>query len=426
LLCGNDRRDLAIGTILAVPDFMRLFGRNDGFLAAALVVGVFLLFHEPLRTVATAAHQIEAEYHVDLFEPLAVLASVFMFHQVRKRQEAGAEARAAAAEAEQARARSLELERLMNLSRGLAGVSDFTGISHVMARLLPQFAADRATWLMICPHACWDVLLRDPSDGRRADQLEDISDRALRTRRTEREDAFGIDIEDVVAFPMLAGATPIGVLLVRNNPWLTEDDRRTLAAVAAMASSAIKTVQILVETRETSVRDALTGCSNRAFTIDALNVEIKRSRRRTSPLSVVMFDVDEFKQINDQHGHLAGDQLLAEIGARLGNVLRTSDVKCRYGGDEFLVVLPDTPESGARRVAESIREEIGNIVLTVAGAAVRTSVSVGFVTAKGDERDAQSLVARADAALYTSKRAGRNRCSSDGEPSFALRLVESA
>lgn len=406
---------------------MRLFGRNDSFLAGALIVGVFILFHEPLRAISGTARQIEAVYHVDLFESLAVLASVFVFHQFRKRQEARAEAQAAANEARQARSRSLELERLVSLSRGLAGVSDFTGISHVMTRFLPQFTGDRPSWLLICPQGCWDVLLRDPIERRRSDQLEDVSDRALRTKSIEHDDALGIEIEDLIAFPMLTGTKPIGMLLVRSRPALSGEERRAMGAVAAVAAPAIKTVQTLIETRETSVRDALTGCSNRAFAIDALNTELKRSRRRTSPLSVVMFDVDRFKHINDEYGHLAGDQLLAEIGARLGGVLRTSDLKCRYGGDEFLMVLPDTPESGARRVAESIREEIGNISLSIGGETVRVTISAGFATARGDERDAQSLVARADAALYTAKRSGRNRCSQGDEtPTVALRLVGSA
>jgi diguanylate cyclase (GGDEF)-like protein len=405
---------------------MRLFGRNDSFLAAALIVGVFILFHEPLRAISGAAHQIELEYHVDLFESLAVLGSVFVFHLYRKREEARSEAGAAAAEAQQVRLRSLELERLVSLSRGLAGVGDFTGISHVMARFLPQFTVDRASWLMICPHGCWDVLLRDPIDRRGSDELEDVSDRALRTKTPDQEDAFGIEIDDLVAFPMLTGAKPIGTLLVRNRPALSAEERRAIGAVAAVAAPAIRTVQTLVETRETSVRDALTGCSNRAFAMETLNAELKRSRRRSSPLSVVMFDVDEFKQVNDEYGHLTGDQLLAEIGVRLGDVLRTSDVKCRYGGDEFLMVLPDTPESGARRVAESIREEIGQIALSVGKETVRVTISAGIATARGDERDARSLIGRADEALYAAKRSGRNRCSQGtGVPATPLRLAGS-
>lgn len=350
---------------------MRLFGRNDGFLAASLIVSVFILFHEPMHAIAGTAHQIEAVYHVDLLESLVMLASVFVFHQFRKRQEAREEARVSAEAAERAQARSLELERLVNLSRGLASVSDFMGISHVMARFLPQFTHERPGWLLICPQGCWDVLLRDPGDRRRSDQLEEVSERAVRGKTGGDEDGVGIEIDDLIVFPMLTGPKPIGTLLVRNKPALSEDERRAIGAVAAMAAPAIKTVQTLVETRETSVRDALTGCSNRAFAMDAITAELKRSRRRTSPLSLVMFDVDKFKHINDEYGHLAGDQLLSEIGARVDRVLRTSDIKCRYGGDEFLMVLPDTPEAGARRVAEAIRDEIGNIVLSVGRDSIR-------------------------------------------------------
>src|SRR4029079_1332320 len=91
---------------------------------------------------------------------------------------------------------------------------------------------------------------------------------------------------------------------------------------------------------------------------EILESEMRRARRSHLPLSLIMFDVDRFKDINDGHGHLCGDAVLAAIGQSLRDILRCSDLKCRYGSEEFLVMLPDTPVEGARRVAETIRRKI--------------------------------------------------------------------
>jgi diguanylate cyclase (GGDEF)-like protein len=193
-----------------------------------------------------------------------------------------------------------------------------------------------------------------------------------------------------------------------------------------MAAIAIRNVQTFIETREHSVKDGLTGCFNRAHALETLNAEMRRARRGSLPLSMVMFDIDSFKQVNDSHGHLTGDHLLAEVGRRLSEVLRTSDIKCRYGGDEFLVILPDTPATGAHHVAESIRDAMSHIALAVGDITVAVTVSVGIATAKGDERDAQFFVALADRALYRAKQTGRDRvCDTDFNTPAPLRLASS-
>jgi diguanylate cyclase (GGDEF)-like protein len=140
-----------------------------------------------------------------------------------------------------------------------------------------------------------------------------------------------------------------------------------------------------------------------------------------------MFDVDNFKRVNDGCGHLAGDHLLAEVGRRLGEVLRTSDIKCRYGGDEFLVILPDTPAAGARQVAESIRQALGSIALQFAETTIGVKVSVGVASARAEDSQAQAVIARADHELYRAKQAGRD-CVRGGEaePAAGLKLMGAA
>jgi len=126
------------------------------------------------------------------------------------------------------------------------------------------------------------------------------------------------------------------------------------------------------------------------------------------PVSMIMFDLDHFKDVNDRYGHLCGDAVLAAVGRRMRDVLRGSDLKCRYGGEEFLVLLPETPLHGARRVAETLRREIAERPIPWAGEALTCTASFGLTQALPGEINIESIVGRADAALYRAKDEGRN------------------
>jgi len=258
---------------------VRLIGRNDTSLAAALVIGAVVLFHQPLRLVFDAAEEIERQYHLDLTQGLGVLAVVFVFHQYRKRVEAKAEAAAAEIETQQARLRAQELELLVGLSRALASVTDFTGLSQVFGRYLPKFAREQATSLLISRQGCWDVLLRDPGEHRTAEQLEAVADGAMVAEVGRDAHRENLRVGDVLCFPLMIGTRPVGIIEVHDVPALSPGDCRALEAAASMAAIAIRNVQSLLETRENSVRDGLTGCFNRAHALETLNAELRRARR---------------------------------------------------------------------------------------------------------------------------------------------------
>ena len=152
--------------------------------------------------------------------------------------------------------------------------------------------------------------------------------------------------------------------------------------------------------------DPLTGLANRRAFFDALEIEVARSRRYPRPLSLLMVDVDGLRVVNDTRGHPAGDRVLAALAAILREGVREVDLPARYGGDEFAVLLPETPLDGAAIAAERLRA-------AVAGASfddgLVLTLSVGVAATPPLEADAEKLVAEADAALYRAKNAGGNR-----------------
>jgi diguanylate cyclase (GGDEF)-like protein len=181
-----------------------------------------------------------------------------------------------------------------------------------------------------------------------------------------------------------------------------------LSAGAALLAVSLKNSELFREVRENSVRDGLTGCFNRTHALEVLDHEVRRSRRSKLPLSLLMFDLDNFKGINDRHGHLCGDAVLAAVGATMKAELRGSDVKCRYGGDEFMVILPDTPIAGARQVSENLRRAIADHPVAWNNGQVIVTASFGITTVSGNEHDPLDAIARADTALYRAKQRGRN------------------
>ena len=233
----------------------------------------------------------------------------------------------------------------------------------------------------------------------------------------EGEPLVGVVSSDI-CFPMIVAGAPEGVLGVAPEPPLTEHQRNILSAAAALLAVSLKNSQLFREVRENSVRDALTGCFNRAHAVEVLDAEIRRARRSKLPLSLIMFDLDNFKEINDRHGHLCGDAVLAAVGTRMKSELRGSDLKCRYGGDEFMLILPDTPLAGAKQVSENLRTALESHQITWNADHVRVTASFGVALVNPTDLDPLAAIARADAALYRAKERGRNDVVAEEQPTL--------
>jgi diguanylate cyclase (GGDEF)-like protein len=173
--------------------------------------------------------------------------------------------------------------------------------------------------------------------------------------------------------------------------------------------------EALERIEQLAIRDELTGGYNRRFMLDALARERSRAARLREPFSVCLLDVDHFKSVNDTLGHAAGDAVLQELPSIAGQGLRGVDVFGRFGGEEFLLILPGTDLDGARRVAERVRAAIEAAQFPGVPAGRRVTVTLG-VAERGPGEDTRTLLRRADRALYAGKGAGRNRVEVDFQP----------
>ncbi len=159
-----------------------------------------------------------------------------------------------------------------------------------------------------------------------------------------------------------------------------------------------------------AMRDSLTGLFNRRYFMEQLQLECERAHRLRHPLALLMIDVDEFKRINDRHGHPVGDSVLRELARTSATSLRKYDLFARYGGEEFVVLLPATNLQQASVTAERIRAQLAAMTpLAVHGDSSAVTVSLGVAEFAPEDGDGIAMLERADRALYAAKRAGRNR-----------------
>ena len=158
-----------------------------------------------------------------------------------------------------------------------------------------------------------------------------------------------------------------------------------------------------------TIIDGLTQAHVKRYLLEALEKEMIRARRHARDLSLIMFDIDHFKKINDFHGHLAGDFVLKELARIVQSRIRRDEVFARYGGEEFAIVLPETNLEGARALAEGLREKLESSKFTFQNEVIHVTVSIGVATLTDQDRSSMDLIKHADQKLYDAKRGGRNR-----------------
>lgn len=389
---------------------LRLTDRRDRLLLAGLAIALITAFDGTIAFLLELATEVEASYGVRLVPALVVLTVIFIVHQHSKRQEMKAEAARVAREAQMASERAEELERLSALGQALAGALTVDAIQAALWRHLPSFIGERESWVAMWTRGQCHILVNTAQQAGAGDggHVDDLVLRAIGALAANR-DARRLIEGRFCCVPLVTGDAFIGAWgLSETAGPVGEAAQRKVEAAATMLGISLRNVQLFEDLRETALKDALTQCFNRAHLLDVLNAELRRSRRTHNPLSVLMLDLDNFKGLNDRHGHLAGDAALAAIGRQLRTILRQSDVCCRFGGDEFAILLPDTGLRGAAHVADNLRGEIERLRISGGGAESITA-SVGVAASLTGDGEPSALLQRADHALYEAKRAGRNR-----------------
>lgn len=213
--------------------------------------------------------------------------------------------------------------------------------------------------------------------------------------------------------PLAAHNEMIGVLTFDGERAPSAAERRIALAAGEQLALALANLRLKETLRTQSIRDPLTGLFNRRYLEVSLDRELQRATRRSQSLAVLMLDIDHFKRFNDSHGHEAGDAVLAQFAEVLKRAARAEDIACRYGGEEFTVILLEADAATAQRRAESIRQAIAEMsVIHRSLQLPHVTVSIGLAVFPRDAQTPEDLLRRADAALYLAKKAGRNRIAS--------------
>jgi diguanylate cyclase (GGDEF)-like protein/PAS domain S-box-containing protein len=258
---------------------------------------------------------------------------------------------------------------------------------------------------LFSPEECW---------GLRRGRAHVVEDLTVGPTCRHMHAAF---VSSYLCVPMMAHGETLGLLnLSAAEPGgLTDEKQRLAVAVAEHIALALANLRLRESLSRQSIRDPLTGLFNRRYMEESLEREMRRAGRGRHPVGIIMLDLDHFKQFNDTHGHEAGDNLLREVGAILQRSIRAADIACRYGGEEFTLILPEASLADATQRAEQIREAIRNVGIVhrrQAVAPVTVSLGVAIYPDHGPTGDA--VLRAADAALYQAKACGRDRVAVSG------------
>jgi diguanylate cyclase (GGDEF)-like protein len=202
----------------------------------------------------------------------------------------------------------------------------------------------------------------------------------------------------------------IGVieLINKTDGAFTPGDQALVEMMLNPLAIAVRSINVFEDAERLTITDDLTKLYNYRYLMKYLEADVKRCLRYKKKVSLLFIDVDGFKRINDTFGHLVGSQALAEIGQVFKRIVRETDVVGRYGGDEFVIVLPETPLSGAMVIAERIRKKVEECEFITQNLSIRLTVSLGVANCPKHTLTAEGLIKKADAAMYRAKELSKN------------------
>jgi diguanylate cyclase (GGDEF)-like protein len=217
-------------------------------------------------------------------------------------------------------------------------------------------------------------------------------------------------IRSVLCYPLVRRGERIGVIELINkaNGAFTREDQALIEMMINPLAIAVRSVNLFEDAERLTITDDLTKLYNYRYLMKYLEADVKRCLRYKKKVSLLFIDVDGFKRINDTFGHLVGSQALAEMGQVFKRIVRETDVVGRYGGDEFVIVLPETPLNGAMVIAERIRKKVEECEFVAQNLSIRLTVSLGVANCPKHTLTAEGLIKKADAAMYRAKELSKN------------------
>ncbi|HEX9077441.1 MAG TPA: sensor domain-containing diguanylate cyclase, partial [Anaerolineae bacterium] len=251
--------------------------------------------------------------------------------------------------------------------------------------------------------------------GRVAQSGEEVVNNDYEHWMGKAEPYARMDVQCMLGVPLKTRQNVIGVIVIANHhreePF-TEEQIRLVRLFADQAAIAVEHARLYKDVQQLAITDELTGIYNRRGLYQFGEREVERARRFHRPLSAIMFDIDHFKWVNDRHSHAAGDQVLRALAECSQKNARHLDILGRYGGEEFVLLLPETDIPTASQVAERLRSSIQNTTVVFEGHEICVTASLGIAELTLAMADLSALIAAADNALLAAKDAGRNRVSS--------------
>ena len=302
----------------------------------------------------------------------------------------------------------LAAQWVVGVGQRLATARSLEGIGAALESDHPDAVCGDALWVWVRSGATWDAVTPVPSASVREMQ-HGLAEQVWQRTLAAGVPSDGVDVNDHLCFALVADDVVVGVLGLRLASFPGDlPPRHTVSIVATMVALAVRHVQLVQQLHDHVVHDGLTGCSNRTQGMQGLEVAMQQAHETGGALALLMFDLDHFKRVNDHYGHLCGDAVLTVMGTQLHQVIRETAVRCRYGGDEFLVAVPGVTATEAVELADRVRRGFAETAVRWNGEAVAFTASGGVAMLGQRMLDLRTFVGRADTALYQAKADGRN------------------